>query len=83
MSDPLWQLRVEIVEAHGLPARAAALLVGETVEQLERQADGLAALLALHGGLTVRQPRDVVAVAAGERERRRRELVDALSGRLP
>jgi hypothetical protein len=81
VTDDLQQVRVKVAEAHGLPARAASLLDGETVEELETQAGKLATLVGMHGGPGREEPTDVFSVGRREKERRCRELHDALTGR--
>jgi hypothetical protein len=72
------ELRLAAAAAHGLPARAATLLDGDTVEEIEAQAERLAALVAKHNPNP--EPRTVFEFGRVQKEARRRSLIDALSG---
>jgi len=90
------QLRVEALAARGLPAAAVQLVVGATVSEIEASADDLAQLVRQRvqtdtdelpefgpsgtGELPEFGP-NFFGAARADRERRRREFLDALSGR--
>ena len=84
MSEPsLDKLRAEAVDARGLDPAAARLLTGTTVDEIERSADELARLIGERAETGEReQPgSDLFARAAADKERRRSDLLGALSGR--
>ena len=85
MSEPnLDQLRAEAVQARGLDPAAAQFLTGTTLADVEQSADDLARLIRQREQPTRRaeQPAsDLFTRAAADKQRRRSELLGALSGR--
>jgi hypothetical protein len=82
MSEPQRELRKLIATKHGLNARAARLLVGETIEQLEQSATALVDLLdARREEQENQQPAlGLLEQAAIDKAERKRTLVNALGG---
>jgi hypothetical protein len=74
------QLRTEIAAAHGLEHRAAELLAGESVEELERSATALARLIDAPPTETTGDPL-LHALSAGARAERKRQLAAIFVGR--
>jgi hypothetical protein len=54
--EPDAELRAEIVRSRGLPPDAETFVVGSSIEEFERSADGLAALFAASGRQLEPQP---------------------------
>jgi hypothetical protein len=82
MSDA--ELRRTIAAEHGLGPEAAALLTGETVEELDGSARALAQLIAERREEPEPEPvpgQGFFAGAAAAKAERRQALVDALTGR--
>jgi hypothetical protein len=79
------QLRAEAAAARGLDPAAARLLTGTTIAEVEESADELARLVGQHEQADADQPEqpgsDFFARAAADKQRRRSELLDALTGR--
>jgi hypothetical protein len=84
MSAPDARLKTLVARQYGLDERAARLLVGDTLAELETSAASLAKLLQER-----REPEpvagasDMFSGAAARKAQRQRVLVDALCGRVP
>ena len=79
MSEPnLDQLRAEAVQARGLDPAAAQFLTGTTLADVEQSADDLARLIRQREQADAS---DLFTRASADKQRRRSELLGALSGR--
>ena len=83
MTDPLAEVREAVAAKHGLPARAAILLHGDTVEEVEQSAERLTTLVESHDPGEPPQPPSILEWARAEKAARQRSLIDALTGRQP
>jgi hypothetical protein len=80
------ELRRAIAAEHGLDPKAAPLLVGESIEELEASAAALARLIGERREEPEREPApapDVFGAARRAKDAKRRALLDALGGRAP
>jgi hypothetical protein len=82
------QLRVEAVSARGLPPAAASFLTGTTIDAIEAAADELARVVGQREqpgeddlAQSEQPASDFFSRAAEDKQRRRSELLDALTGR--
>jgi hypothetical protein len=89
MSEPILdRLRAEAVAARGLDPAAASFVTGTTLAEIEQSADDLARLIRQREQLAAddlaqrEQPAsDLFTRAAADKQRRRRQLLGALTGR--
>ena len=86
MSEPsLDQFRAEAVAARGLDPSAVSFVTGTTLAEIEQSADDLARLIRQREQADAderEQPAsDLFTRAAADKQRRRSELLDALTGR--
>jgi hypothetical protein len=79
MSEGPEALREEIAASRGLDPRAAKLLTGTTLEEVEASADELVKLLDRGG--REEEPTDLFASARADQARRKQALLTALAGR--
>ena len=79
------ELRVDLARARGLPDTAVSFLQGGTVAELEAQADTLAGLLGTTHAQREPEPPapNPFAIAAAQKEQRKRELTAMFTGRAP
>jgi hypothetical protein len=79
------QLRAEAVAARGLDPGAASFVTGTTIAEIEQSADDLASVIRQREQADAderEQPgSDLFTRAAADKQRRRSELLDALTGR--
>ena len=80
----LYSIRGEIAASRGLDARAAGLLTGSTLGEIEASADALAQLVGAHDERERdAAPVDLLAASRQQKAHRQRALTDALLGRQP
>jgi hypothetical protein len=80
MSAELDRVRREVASGRGLPDGAVGFLDGQTLEQIEAQADGLAKVLDRPRQVPPAAP-DPITVARAAKTERKRSLVASLAGR--
>jgi hypothetical protein len=82
MNAELDRVRAEVAAARGLAAEAVAFLDGQTLEQIETQADGLAKLVGTHDPQPGQGPTvDLFATSRAAKTERQRALLASFTGR--
>jgi hypothetical protein len=83
LTDDLHEVRSEVAAGRGLDARAAGLLTGTTLEEIETSADALVKLIDARRVRQDQEPPDMLTAARTEQARRKQELTARLTRRSP